>query len=80
MIDADPQHNLLFSLHLYADWREADKYDQSMFLEIMQLFFRFLHIFEIFKSNKAYSPYDKALLGQIVDKGLPLLIGEFSGM
>jgi len=54
MIDADPQHNLLFSLHLYADWREADKYDQT------------------------YSPYDKALLGQIVDKGLPLLIGEFS--
>ena len=46
----------------------------------MQLFFRFLHIFEIFKSNKDYSPYDKALLGQIVDKGLPLLIGEFSGM
>ena len=41
MIDADPQHTLLFSLHLYADWREADKYDQSKFFDVMQHFLKF---------------------------------------
>ena len=78
MIDKDPNHNLLFSLHLYADWREAAKYDQSS--DYSNLFDWDTSIVNLLLfHNQAYSPYDKALLGQIVDKGLPLLIGEFAG-
>jgi hypothetical protein len=32
----------------------------------------------LYLKQLAYTPYDKALLGQIVDKGLPLILGEFS--
>ena len=32
LINRDPKKNIMFSLHLYADWRESSKYDQSMTL------------------------------------------------
>jgi hypothetical protein len=32
MINRDPMKNLMFSIHAYADWREAPKYDQSNFI------------------------------------------------
>jgi hypothetical protein len=53
MIDADPQHNLLFSLHLYADWREADKYDQSKFSDVTHLLEYFCN--SNFTKNKLFS-------------------------
>lgn len=34
LINRDPKKNILFSLHLYADWREASSYDQSIFTYI----------------------------------------------
>jgi hypothetical protein len=53
LINRDPNKNLIFSIHAYADWR-AEKVDNN------------------------YGPYDKALLAEIVKKGLPLILGEFS--
>jgi hypothetical protein len=44
--------NLLFSLHLYADWRRD--------------------------AVSGVTRYDKNKLKEIVDKGIPLMIGEFA--
>jgi hypothetical protein len=44
--------NLLFSLHLYADWRK--------------------------NAVSGVTRYDKSKLDEIVNKGIPLMIGEFA--
>ena len=69
---------MIFSIHAYADWREETPNNSN--LELNYFYWKSYLITESINiiKIKDYGPYDKNLLAEIVKKGIPLMLGEFS--